>query len=91
MKATVTRKFTVIFVPCPCVCKHYVIPLSYFDIFEIGVEVYHSLLMEDVLELCDGHPVNEESGKIDYQMIALAYRLTTFDHDSEWRDYLPIE
>ena len=63
----------------------------YFDIVEVAMEVFYDLLMDDVLELCDIYPVNQQQETIDYLMIALAYRLTTFDHDSAWENYLIFE
>ena len=57
----------------------------------MAVEVFYGLLMEDVLELCDTHPVNQQHKNIDYLMIALAYRLTLFDHDAAWEHYLSPE
>lgn len=55
------------------------------------MEVFYGLLMEDVLELCNIHPVNQQPENIDYLMIALAYRLTSFDHDPAWEKYLKLE
>ena len=55
------------------------------------MEVFYGLLMEDVLELCDIHPVNQQHQNIDYLMIALTYRLTSFDHDTAWENYLSFE
>ena len=63
----------------------------YFDIFEMAVEVYHGFLIDDVLELCDIYPVNQQHRDVDYLMIALAYRLTSFDHDPAWENYLTLE
>ena len=63
----------------------------YFDIVEIAVETFYSLSMEDVLDLCETHPVNEQDKNIDYPMIALAYRLSYFDKDLAWEDYLSFE
>ncbi len=63
----------------------------YFDIFEMAVEVFYGLLMEDVVGLCDIHPVNQQHQNIDYLMIALAYRLTSFDHEPAWEHYLTLE
>jgi hypothetical protein len=57
----------------------------------MAVEVFYGLLMEDVLHLCDIHPVNQQHQNIDYLMIALAYRLTSFDHDAAWENYLTLE
>ncbi|XP_028391251.1 uncharacterized protein LOC114516081 isoform X2 [Dendronephthya gigantea] len=65
--------------------------IDYFDIVQIAVEVFYRLLMEDILRLCDIHPVNQQHQDIDYLMIALAYRLTTFDQDPTWEHYLTLE
>ena len=55
------------------------------------MEVFYGLLIDDVLELCDVHPVNQQHQDIDYLMIALAYRLTKFDHEPAWENYLTLE
>jgi hypothetical protein len=57
----------------------------------MAVEVFYGLLIDDVLELCDVHPVNQQHQDIDYLMIALAYRLTKFDHEPAWENYLTLE
>ena len=55
------------------------------------MQVYYGLLIDDVRKLCDAHPVNQQHRNIDYLMIALAYRLTSFDHDPAWKDYQTLE
>ena len=57
----------------------------------MAVEVFYELLMQDVVELCGIHPVNQHHQNIDYLMIALADRLTSFDHEPAWKNYLSFE